>query len=93
MDNKKYRWRIDKDHLYNEHQGERHFEVSDAGRYGPLYCYKGEDNPAVFTMYDDDEILYYSGIIWGEYTGFEPLDDWGAPNAGCTSIKINGKEL
>jgi hypothetical protein len=38
-------------------------------------------------MYDDDGKLYYAGTIWGDYDGFEPLDDFGMPNAGCTSIE------
>jgi len=30
-----------------------------------------------FKMYDDDGELYYSGKIIGDYSGFEPLDDYG----------------
>jgi len=41
-----------------------------------------------FKMYDDDGELYYSGRIIGNYSGFEPLDDFGTPNAGCTEIKL-----
>lgn len=45
-----------------------------------------------FALYDDDNTLYYRGkIIGGE--GFEPLDDYGMPNAGCTTIKYNGEAL
>ena len=46
-----------------------------------------------FRMKDDDGKLYYEGVIFGEYTGFEPLDDFGMPNAGCTIIEynVNGK--
>jgi len=46
-----------------------------------------------FQMFDDDGIRYYSGRIIGDYQGFEPLDDYGTPNAGCTDIKYfeNGK--
>lgn len=39
-----------------------------------------------FRMYDDDGELYYSGRIIGSEE-FEPLDDFGAPNAGCTEIR------
>lgn len=39
-----------------------------------------------FRMYDDDGILYYEGRA-DEDTSFEPLDDFGMPNAGCTYIK------
>jgi len=40
-----------------------------------------------FKLFDDDDTLYYMGIITGDYDGFEPLDDFGMPNAGCTDIK------
>jgi len=43
-----------------------------------------------FEMFDDDDNLYYKGLIVGEFDGFEPLDDFGMPNAGCTAIKLNG---
>jgi hypothetical protein len=38
-------------------------------------------------MMDDDGNIYYGGLIQGaDYQGFEPLDDFGAPNAGATEI-------
>lgn len=40
-----------------------------------------------FRMYDDDKKLYYEGFITGKYEGFEPLDDYGMPNAGATEIQ------
>ena len=40
-----------------------------------------------FMMYDDDNELYYTGRIVGDFEGFEPMDDFGMPNAGCTGIK------
>jgi len=46
-----------------------------------------------FQMFDDDMNLYYEGKIIGNYSGFEPLDDFGMPNAGCTSIWCDGKRL
>jgi hypothetical protein len=49
-----------------------------------------------FKMYDDDENLYYSGIFMqadgGFDNGFEPLDDFGTPNAGCTEIRYYDRE-
>lgn len=48
-------------------------------------------NPKIFTIYDDDNNCYYQGMIYGIYNGFEPLYDFGMPNAGCTYIKLNGK--
>lgn len=52
------------------------------------------DDPAVtfFKMYDDDGFLYYTGayvVVRGhedECDGFEPLDDFGTPNAGAVRI-------
>ena len=36
---------------------------------------------------DDDGNVYYGGLIQGaDYQGFEPLDDYGQPNAGATEI-------
>lgn len=39
-----------------------------------------------FRIYDSDGIFLYEGLIGGEYEGFEPLDDFGTPNIGSTSI-------
>ena len=41
-----------------------------------------------FRMYDDDGTLYYEGLICGDFDGFEPLDDFGTPNAGATRIEL-----
>ena len=44
-----------------------------------------------FRMKDDDGNLYYEGVmILGDEADAEflPLDDFGTPNAGCTSIEI-----
>ena len=62
----------------------------DVGTVGP----RGADetiteNKGSFRMKDDDGIVYYHGEIYGNYDGFEPLDDFGMPNAGCTSIVYN----
>lgn len=43
-----------------------------------------------FRMYDDDGELVYEGRFIGDSEGddgFGPLDDFGAPNYGCTSIQ------
>lgn len=50
-------------------------------------------NKGTFKIYDDDGEPWYSGEIYGEYDGFEPLDDYGTPNDGCTQIKIDGDWL
>jgi len=46
-----------------------------------------------FRMKDDDgEVCYVGRIILDDDTsGFEPLDDFGMPNAGCTSIEYREK--
>ena len=43
-----------------------------------------------FRMFDGDGQLYYQGVFIDlneQHSMFEPLDDFGAPNAGCTSIE------
>jgi hypothetical protein len=81
-----YRWAITKDHLFTE-QG-----MTAKGVMGPRDASREvTDNPARFSMYDDDGHCYYEGVIYGEYEGYEPLDDFGTPNAGCVAIKINGE--
>ena len=80
-----YRWKITKDHIDD---GEA------KGAEGPsLHNPNINDNRQHFVMKDDDGTTYYEGEIWGEYSGFEPLDDFGTPNAGCTRIFYKGEEL
>jgi len=77
-----YRWKITRDHLDGE----------DAGVEGPRDLDPNlKSNPTRFTMYDDDDECYYSGMLYGDFDGLEPLDDFGMPNAGCTYIKIAGE--
>ena len=40
-----------------------------------------------FRLYDDDTTLCYEGFLLGD-DPFAPLDDFGEPNAGCTSVSI-----
>lgn len=82
-----YGWIITDDHISNEDKG-----VSGPSGLKPefetqLKAGKGEQ----FKMFDDDGELYYSGLIVGDYDGFEPMDDFGMPNAGVTTIKYKGK--
>jgi len=68
----------------------------DKGIIGPSGCNLSKEEITKgerFTMYDDDGECYYEGYIVGDYTGLEPLDDFGMPNAGCTEIKINGETV
>lgn len=72
------------------------FDDSDVGIIGPKdvkftkeQLLKGK----AFKMKDGDGNLVYRGRITGDYDGFEPLDDFGEGNAGCTEIWyfLNGK--
>lgn len=61
---------------------------------GPRHCPEDDDGFewTGFRMYDDDGILYYEGRMNQYCDGFEPLNDFGTPNAGCTMIKIRKKD-
>jgi hypothetical protein len=51
------------------------------------YDYKeGIDLPHKFLMLDDDKELYFEGLS-NDDSSFDPLDDFGMPNYGCTDIK------
>jgi hypothetical protein len=86
----RYGWIITEDHI-NTEDG----DVSDVNRKGPRDLDKevferlqaGEGSR--FRLYDDDNNLYYEGRFLGidEFSGFEPLDDFGMPWAGCTIIR------
>ena len=66
----------------------------EVGTMGPMHCnltaaeVRAHPDRARFRMYDDDGIHYYSGLIVEDpdASGFEPLEDFGMPNAGCTRI-------
>jgi len=81
---KPYRWKITKDRI----------DTGAEGTEGPRNLDPTiKSNPARFSMYDDDGECYYEGMIYGEFDGFEPLDGFGTPNAGCTEIRIDGVTL
>jgi len=46
-----------------------------------------------YEILDDDENLYGTGNILGDYEGFEPLDDYGTPSLGAVGIKYKGEYL
>lgn len=50
----------------------------------------GVKMPVLFKMYDDDNILYFEGVM--QEQDFHPLDEYGV-GFGCTGMKtsINGK--
>lgn len=62
-----------------------------------LAAIKNAGFTAHFKLFDDDGELYYSGYalpLDSPYieSGFEPLDDFGMPNAGCTEIKYRNEK-
>ena len=85
-----YRWKITKDYTAENMP----VEYDDTGVEGPRGLNRDiVANPAEFYMYDDDGEVFYRGMIYGTYEGFEPLDDFGYPNAGCVTIRINGQYI
>jgi len=86
----RYAWIIDTDHLASPEFGD------EAGITGPRSITEEQTaalaagEGARFKMYDDDGELYYSGRFLGDdeaEEAFGPLDDFGMPNAGATTIK------
>jgi len=50
----------------------------------------GPEDVKWFRIFDDDGERYYSGVyvaVSDDPSGFEPLDDFGTPNAGATEIQ------
>ena len=84
---RKYRWVIDIDH---GEEGDPKYDAT--GTEGPSNPSNSRENEAQFRMFDDDGNLYYTGRIWGDYDGFEPLDDFGMPNAGAVGIQYRNDE-
>lgn len=92
-DQTEYAWLVDVDHSDVEFGG----GMKDVEIYGPceisdelkeqLQAGEGE----YFKMYDADGNLYYTGRIVGDFEGFEPLDDYGMPNAGAIDIHYKNK--
>ncbi len=78
-------WIITKDHISDNH------DDVGVGNKDVL----ANPNKQAFRMYDDDNELYYEGFLvsGGGEDLFNPLDDFGMPNAGCTRIDIleNGR--
>ena len=80
----KYRWIVTRDYMADA-TGNR------KGTEGPSNLDRSiTDNPVNWVCYDDDHNAVYAGTMWGDWEGFEPLDDFGTGDAGCTGIKLNG---
>ena len=75
-----YIWQVTFDHL----------DKKAISIFGPHDADRGDLDKCTipFRMYDDDGELYYEGKMSEECEGFEPLDDFGMPNAGCTEIRL-----
>lgn len=90
----RYAWVILTDHLHESDP--TIFTDSGAGTAGPrgatdeqIAAIKAGGGTA-FRLKDDDGELYYSGRFLGDSLSgeaFAPLDDFGMPNAGCTTIE------
>ena len=78
-------WIIDKDYL-PEPGAKEGTNANAVGVAGP-HDYRGDGSELKvrFRMYDSDGVLYYEGRAHA--ASFEPLDHFGKPNAGCTTIK------
>ena len=92
---KKYAWIIDVDHIENNETHVTGPSNADSQLLNELINSPARTvvegtgkNIKKFKMYDDDNELYYSGRIIGDYDCLEPLDDFGTPNAGCTEIQV-----
>lgn len=93
--NADYAWVIDRD--YDAPEGDHGDDVGTEGpRNAPadlLDRLAGGREGHSFRMYDDDGELIYAGRILytenGVVDGFEPLDDFGTPNWGCTEIRFH----
>ena len=85
-----YVWITTKDNIDSEAVGT--IGPSDAPEELDLETIKKHPSVERFRLLDDDGEIYAYGLFidftYGETVhGFEPLDDWGAPNYGATSIE------
>jgi len=85
-------WTITKDHLA-EPDAPAGTNLNAVGVVGPSAAKLtaaqiiGHPRAVRFRLFDDDGELYYEGSLVGDDL-FAPLDDFGTPNAGCTSIEV-----
>jgi hypothetical protein len=77
--------------VYHDHLDHRRVSVYGPGGITDSQCKNlaaGEGTR--FRLLDGDGILYYSGRLLGDAEsedGFGPLDDYGTPDSGCTTIQ------
>jgi len=74
--------------------GPRHISDEQVGRLKGIAAGKGREGAEHFYMYDDDGERYYAGYYVDAHGSdeLEPLDCFGGPNAGCTTIKMKNHE-
>lgn len=91
-----YGWVITRDMLAEEDAREGDLHEDDVNACGPssltLTSEQIREYGVEFQMLDgDDEVVYCGFVAWAvDYKagdGFEPLDDFGRGNAGCTEIR------
>jgi hypothetical protein len=99
-----YAWIIDRDHLDEDQPmdgiGSDVFMSGPSEAPAHLMAKLNAGEGYVFKIYDDDEVLYYTGrlVFDPEEDGLPsneatagPLDDFGTPNAGATEVRYPGK--
>lgn len=78
-------WVVDKSYIDNEDGCMDGKSYKPVVIMGPDGWHPGDKEIYHFQMFDDDDNLYYEG--YSDRESFTPLDDFGMPNAGCTTIK------
>lgn len=83
-------WKITADHLFPKFGGKSAVGTASVG----IDTVEESALTEKFKMYDDDGELYYEGVSDDCMTegAFAPLDDFGQPNDGCTSIHYLNKK-
>lgn len=87
-------WLITHDHV---DEGRAVGTIGPSGATQPQQAELMSGQGQEFELFDDDGILYYTGRLvcdledfGSEEVVFGPLDEFGAPFAGCTKIKWSG---
>ena len=56
-------------------------------------CRPADYNKGNYRLLDDDDSVLCYVCLVGDYSGFEPLDDWGTAALGATSIQYFDDDL
>ena len=95
MSDSSYSWVITKDHLAttDSEPGARDDAGTVGPRNAPLDAEQIIAHPErkAFRILDSDGERYYDGFLVGG-DGFEPLEDYGTPNAGASDIQYREGE-